>query len=61
MIYTPCKHCGKERGKHRAKTFECPLPSRSSFKQFSTTDFYEARNPTKGDLKKAEEKTKFKL
>lgn len=36
-----CKNCGKEKGLHKAGTFECPLPGRSSFKSFSTEKFEE--------------------
>lgn len=41
IIGYKCKHCGKERGVHKAKTFECPFPGRSSFKSFSTTVYEE--------------------
>lgn len=41
VIGYKCKKCGKEKGIHKADTFECPLPGRSSFKSFSTEQYEE--------------------
>ena len=37
-----CKHCGKRKGQHQAKTHNCPIPSRYSFKQYSVDTEYKA-------------------
>ena len=36
-----CKHCGRERGDHKAHTFHCPL-SRHAFTHFDQEKTYEA-------------------
>jgi len=37
-----CKHCGREKGNHKAGTFHCPI-GRGSFPRFSTITMYEPR------------------
>jgi len=37
-----CKHCGKTKDRHLAKTFNCPF-GRGSFPQFKTNEFFEAK------------------
>lgn len=37
-----CKHCGRAKGRHQARTGACPI-GRGSFPTFSTTQFFEAR------------------
>ena len=39
-----CKHCGREKGSHKAKTLNCPI-GRGSFPSFSTATVYEPRKP----------------
>lgn len=47
IIGHKCLHCGKEKGRHRALTYACPIPLNSrSFPHFSPTDVYEP-NPKK--------------
>lgn len=29
MMHSICKHCGKQRGSHQAKTSNCPVGSKS--------------------------------
>lgn len=41
-----CKHCGRDKGKHRAKTYECPI-GRGSFPSYSQMHTYEPRKPRK--------------
>lgn len=41
IIGYKCKKCGKEKGHHKAGTFECPSPGRGSFKSFSTEKYEE--------------------
>lgn len=38
----PCKHCRREKGRHKAGTFHCPI-GRGSFPTYSTTTVYEPR------------------
>lgn len=48
-----CKHCGRDKGKHRANTLSCPV-GRGSFPSFSTETVYE---PRKARPKKAQPPT----
>ena len=37
-----CKHCGREKGNHKAGSFHCPI-GRGSFPTFSTETVYTPR------------------
>lgn len=39
-----CTHCGREKGSHRAVTFECPM-GRGSFTSFHANQKYEPCRP----------------
>lgn len=36
-----CKHCGREKGDHLAKTFNCPFGRSRSFPNFMDAQFFE--------------------
>ncbi len=43
-----CKHCNREKGKHRATTFQCPT-TRHAFTAFHQTNVYEPIQKKKDD------------
>jgi len=56
-LVTPpkCKHCGKDKGSHRAKSLGCPvgMKTRIGYTQYSNEQFYEpikSKNEKKTDL-----------
>lgn len=43
-----CKHCGKAKGDHLAKTFNCPFGRSRSFPQYRNNQTFEALDRKEG-------------